>query len=227
MTQNIRCIRTLRRFAKSMDLVILDYLPDDQSSIFVGGFSRCLGTSDHFYAHGNVGGFETTLLLRSFRIPSETSSGEQFRWVIMKVSLPGAKLPRLFISGGRHNVNLVRRLSHLYGNMMHAHDVFDHLNPSFIDTFNVFFHLGSSLDVSQYLNETVLQTMFDRYSSLSFEMEPEAIYLYIGADLISENNFHKISQATTWFAQHSINAYEQLDETRGIEVFPVVTVQAS
>jgi hypothetical protein len=214
VTQNIRCSKALKRFAKSLDLVVLDYLTDDQSNALVSGFSQCLGANDHFCAHGNIGGFEMTMLLRSFMIPSETSSGEQFRWVVMKASLPEVSLPRVFISGDRHNVNLVRRLSHIYGSLLHAHDVFDRLNPSFMEAFNVFFHLGSSLDVSHYLDDTVLQTMFDRYQALSFEMEPEAIYLYIDASLISENHLHKTCEATIWFTQHCINMYEEPDETR-------------
>jgi len=204
-----RLNRILKKISKAYDLVSFDAGHRSYYGETIGGISKNHTMHDQFAAHGSIDGFEISLVKRTFTLQSIIGSDEELSWIIIKAYLPGLVLPRFFLSGGDHDVELIRHLAYRYGNLVsNHHDVNHHQNlPNGLD---LFCQRHSAHLLDYYLSEASLRYLQNRYSALSLEVEPEAVYTYLESDQADMRSTNQAIEAALWLANHCYAIHQKI-----------------
>jgi len=195
-------LKELKLFTKAYDLVEFGYIKSSDEISPIGGITLQKQRFDHFYAHGNTNGRDVSVLLREFGLSSTTKkSDETYHWVVLKFKLSVEDLPHIFIDAHHADNELYMHLIEVLGSFLHVSDALKPINPSFTSHFHVFAKLQISFLLEKYLHDSVMQTMFEHFQNLSFEMRKNEMLVYSEYSSINYQVLDKMLQAGLWLGE--------------------------
>ena len=196
--------RVISRFAEKVGLVYFGYVNQkDDDHRLVRGHTVSQTHLDNHYCIGTVRGYDVVLVSRNDVVRTRGGKLERCHWLIYTIDLHTRQsLPHCYIGHQSRDTVFAAAYEQLYPIVLGSTAQYPR---RFLSEYTVYSTAAHALDIEHILSPQVAEVISTHFSSASFEIEDNTIYLYVESEHPNEALLEKLLSNGLWLAE-SIDA---------------------
>lgn len=190
----------ISRFAEKVGLVYFGYVNQkDDDHRLVRGHTVSQTHLDNHYCIGTVRGYDVVLVSRNDVVRTRNGKLERCHWLIYTIDLHTRhSIPHCYIGHQSRDTVFAAAYEQLYPIVLGSTAEY---SRRFLSEYTVYSTAAHALDIERILSPQVAEVISAHFSSASFEIEDNTIYLYIESEHPSEALLEKLLSNGLWLAE--------------------------